>query len=109
MRRLTLTLLSALLLASHAAAQGEGKKPPTVRQATEGLTKIEGFVPLYWDAERGRMLLEVTRWDAEFLYQVSLPTGVGSNPIGLDRGQLGDTQVVSFERVGPKVLMRAAN
>ena len=43
------------------------------------------------------------------LYQTSLPAGIGSNPIGLDRGQLGGTYVVSFERIGPKVLMTQPN
>lgn len=40
---------------------------------------------------------------------MSLPAGVGSNPIGLDRGQLGPTHVVVFERVGPKVLLVERN
>jgi hypothetical protein len=53
--------------------------------------------------------MEITRFDAECLYQVSLPTGVGSNPLGLDRGQLGDTHVVRFERAGPKVLLVEPN
>src|SRR6185503_4887908 len=47
--------------------------------------------------------------NTEFLYQISLPTGVGSNPLGLDRGQLGASQVVRFERIGPKVLLVQAN
>ncbi|PYS76038.1 MAG: hypothetical protein DMF66_16880, partial [Acidobacteria bacterium] len=34
---------------------------------------------------------------------------MGSNPLGLDRGQLGDTHVVHFERTGPKVLMVEGN
>ncbi|PYT02137.1 MAG: peptidase [Acidobacteria bacterium] len=55
------------------------------------------------------MLMEISRFNAEFLYQVSLPTGVGSNPLGLDRGQLGSSHVVRFERIGPKVLMVEPN
>ncbi len=55
------------------------------------------------------MLMEISRFNTEFLYQVSLQTGVGSNPIGLDRGQLGNTHVVFFERIGPKVLMIEPN
>ncbi|MDT5262562.1 MAG: hypothetical protein QOC61_1566, partial [Acidobacteriota bacterium] len=78
-------------------------------EATRGLQKLDGYVPLYWDAEHGKLLMEITRFDAEFLYQVSLPTGVGSNPLGLDRGQLGDTHVVRFERAGPKVLLVEPN
>ncbi|HWP45447.1 MAG TPA: zinc-dependent metalloprotease, partial [Blastocatellia bacterium] len=67
------------------------------------------YFPLYWDASTGKMLMEISRFNTEFLYQVSLPTGVGSNPVGLDRGQLGDTHVVYFERIGPKVLLIQPN
>jgi len=70
---------------------------------------MDGFVPLYWDEATGRLYLEIARFDRELLYQVSLPAGIGSNPIGLDRGQLGDTAVVTFQRVGPKVLLTQAN
>ncbi|MEL6653691.1 MAG: zinc-dependent metalloprotease, partial [Bacteroidota bacterium] len=45
----------------------------------------------------------------EFLYVNSLAAGVGSNDIGLDRGQLGRERVVFFERIGPKVLMIQPN
>src|SRR6266496_3837958 len=52
------------------------------------LKKFDGYIPLYWDSKNGKLLMEIKRFDTEFLYQVSLQTGVGSNPIGLDRGQL---------------------
>src|SRR5919206_4200524 len=104
MRRLL--LLSLLLaLAAHAAAAQEKPAPKTFSQLTHGLQKLDGYFPLYYDATEGKLLLEIPRFDTEFLYQVSLPTGVGSNPLGLDRGQLGDTHVVRFERSGPKVLL----
>ncbi len=73
------------------------------------LQKIEGFVPLYIDGDSGKIYIEITRWNQEFLYLVSLPTGVGSNPLGLDRGQLGTTKVVTFERSGNKVLLMQPN
>ncbi|HEX8188065.1 MAG TPA: zinc-dependent metalloprotease [Pyrinomonadaceae bacterium] len=104
MRRTLLTLFVTLLALAPAAAQErQGRK--SFAELTRGLQKLDGYFPLYWDAETGRLLLEISRFDSEFLYQVSLPTGVGSNPLGLDRGQLGDTRVVHFERVGPKVLL----
>jgi len=70
---------------------------------------IEGFVPLRWDAENGKLLMEITRFGEEMIWQVSLASGVGSNPIGLDRSQLGPTHLVRFERVGPRVLMIEPN
>lgn len=64
-----------------------------------------GFVDLYWDEETGRLLLRIDALATPFLYQSSLPRGIGSNDLGLDRGQLGATRLVSFERSGPKVLL----
>ena len=65
----------------------------------------EGFVDTWWDEENGRMLVRVEEFDTPFIYQTSLPRGVGSNDIGLDRGQLGTTKIVRFLRSGPKILL----
>ncbi len=105
MTRLKNCLLVAVVLCCFsftAAAQ-------TIAAKTANLQKIDGYVPLYWDAANGKMWMEIARLNTEILYQTSLPAGVGSNPIGLDRGQLGGTYVVQFERVGPKVLMIQPN
>ena len=66
---------------------------------------FEGFVDAWWDEETGRMLVRVETFDTPFIYQTSLPRGVGSNDIGLDRGQLGTTKIVRFLRSGPKILL----
>src|SRR3954452_22090466 len=76
---------------------------------TTHLQKLDGYIPLYWDAENGKLLMQISRFGEELLYQSSLPAGIGSNPIGLDRGLLGQTQIVTFDRIGPKVLMTASN
>lgn len=73
------------------------------------MQKIDGFVPLYWDAENGKLMMEISRFGEEMIYQTSLPSGVGSNPIGLDRNSLGDTHIIRFDRVGPRVLMVEPN
>src|SRR5919199_2696130 len=105
-----LLLLSLLFaLTAHASAAQEKSAPKTFAQLTHGLQKLDGYFPLYYDAAEGKLLLEIPRFDTEFLYQVSLPTGVGSNPLGLDRGQLGGTHVVRFERAGPKALLVESN
>jgi hypothetical protein len=107
MSRLVVALVVALSPLSAFAQEKPQDKSITTR--TSGLQKLEGFIPLYWDWASGKMLMEISRFDSEFLYQVSLPTGVGSNPLGLDRGQLGGSHVVRFERIGPKVLMIETN
>ena len=103
-------LIAFLLLASFnnaLSAQAYAKK--TISAFTEKMQRIDGFVPLYVSVDDGKIYLEVTRFNYEFLYLVSLPTGVGSNPLGLDRGQLGTTKVVTFERAGNKVLLVQPN
>ena len=70
---------------------------------------LPGFIPLYWDAKAGKLWLEISRFDEDFLYYDSLPAGLGSNDIGLDRGQLGRERVVHFTRSGPKVLLMESN
>ncbi len=46
---------------------------------------------------------------ASYIYQESIATGLGSNPVGLDRGQLGDTRVITLRRVGGRVLVEQPN
>lgn len=104
-------LLSAagfLPFAAGAAAQGVSILT-NIGEKTKDTQKLAGYFNLYWDSKAGKLWLEVDQWDTEFLYQSSLPAGVGSNDIGLDRGQLGETRVVRFERSGPKVLLVQEN
>ncbi|HKG22967.1 MAG TPA: DUF5117 domain-containing protein, partial [Blastocatellia bacterium] len=101
-------ILLFVFAAMPAGAQ-EKAQEAKIGAKTAGLQKIDGYMPLYWDAASGRLLMEISRFNREFLYQISLQTGVGSNPIGLDRGQLGNTHIVFFERIGPKILMVEPN
>ena len=73
------------------------------------MKKIDGFFPLYWDEAAGRLWLEIPRLNTEVLYSTGLATGLGSNDIGLDRGILTGSRIVTFERAGPKVLMVQPN
>ncbi len=101
--------LALLLLLLPLVAHAQDEALPTIEAKTEGLERRDGFVPVYWDARAGKVWLEVERFDEEFLYSVALTAGLGSNDVGLDRGQLGGERVVRFERVGPKVLLVQPN
>ena len=46
---------------------------------------FEGFIDTWWDEETGRMLVRVEEFDTPFIYQSSLPRGVGSRPISCTR------------------------
>src|SRR5262245_17772280 len=82
---------------------------PTIEERTRGLQKLDGYFPIYWDERSGSLWLEIPKFDTEFLYATGLSAGLGSNDIGLDRGQEGGGKVVLFERVGPRVLLIQPN
>src|SRR5216683_877062 len=107
---LNLLLMTVALAAPDAAWGGpETPQTPTIAEKTAGAQKFPGYFNLYWDAQQGKLWLEIDKWSTEFLYQTGLPAGIGSNDIGLDRGQLGATRIVRFERSGPKVLLIQEN
>ncbi|MBL7736097.1 MAG: zinc-dependent metalloprotease [Chitinophagaceae bacterium] len=85
------------------------QKLPSIADKTKEMKKQEGFLNFYWEASAGKIWLEISQLDTEILYQRSLPAGLGSNDIGLDRGLLGETSVIRFSRVGGKLLMIAPN
>ena len=55
------------------------------------------------------MFLQIDELDDEFLYVRSLSQGIGSNDIGLDRGQLGSGVIVHFKKAGNKLLLIQPN
>ena len=73
------------------------------------LVKFEGFFDFYYDTATDKIYLEVEKLDSDFLYISSLATGIGSNDIGLDRGQLGNERLVSFQKAGNKLLLIQPN
>lgn len=68
-----------------------------------------GFINFYYEQDSGELYLEANRLEQPFLLITSLPHGVGSNEIGLDRGQLGATRMVQFERHGPYLILKQLN
>jgi len=88
---------------------------PSVAKKTEGLERRDGLLPLYVDRQRGRILLELPAASAadgvvgRYLYVEGITTGMGSNPVGLDRGQLGAAHVVALRRLGGRLVIEAQN
>jgi hypothetical protein len=101
------------LLPAQAGRGGNAGQPggriSSIEERTAGMQKMDGYFPIYWDDRSGSLFLEIPRFDAEFLLTTGLAAGLGSNDIGLDRGQGGAGRLVSFERVGPKILLVQAN
>src|SRR5829696_3637613 len=112
--RLTTLALGALLFTIPASAQERrppegGGAPPAIAERTKNFKKIDGFYPLYWDENAGRLYVEIPKLDTEVLYATGLTTGLGSNDIGLDRGMTTGSRIVKFERAGPRILMVQPN
>ena len=75
----------------------------------ENYQKNEGFFNYYIDQQTDKVYLEVIDLEKEFLYVHALSSGIGSNDIGLDRGQLGGEKVVYFKKMGNKLMMLEPN
>lgn len=104
--RLVAIFLVTLFLPTFAIA----KDPQTsVAEFTENMQHQVGFFDFYYQLEQDKIFLKVDKLDQSFLFQSSMPQGIGSNDIGLDRGQLGDTRLVKFQRFGNKVMLKQLN
>jgi Met-zincin/Domain of unknown function (DUF5117) len=90
-----------LLLAPMLHAQ----KSATIEERTAGMRKLDGYFPLYWDDHTGDLWLEIPRLGDDFLLATGIAAGLGSNDIGLERGLEDGGKVVTFQRIGPKVLL----
>lgn len=78
-------------------------------EKTKDYQKFNGYFNFYYDDSTDKVFLEVNELEKEFLYVYSLSSGIGSNDIGLDRGQLGNEQVVYFKKAGNKLLLVQPN
>jgi hypothetical protein len=104
--------LSATVISGAAADEDSdiaSNDLPSILEATDGMQRVDGFVPFYVDASQGTLLVQLPATDFEFIYATGLSSGLGSNPVGLDRGQWGATRVVRFRVVGRKGYLIAQN
>ena len=102
---------TALLLAQNPAHTNQSKTLPTIVEKTAAMQSFPGLFTDYWDAREGTLWLRIenAKLETPFILYESLPSGVGSNDIGLDRGEPGESYVVHFERSGKQVFLVAEN
>jgi hypothetical protein len=106
----SLSLITPLVLAvALGASMTRADDPVPIEEIVAGTEHLAGYFDLYWDAASGSLYWEIDKLDTEFLYQVSMGSGLGSNPVGIDRGQLRGTYVLEAQRVGPRVLLVEPN
>ncbi|MBI2381822.1 MAG: zinc-dependent metalloprotease [Gammaproteobacteria bacterium] len=78
-------------------------------ELTKGTQAQPGLLDVYRDQAKGRVLLGVDELDTPLLMLSSLPYGLGSNDVGLDRGQGGEPRLVEFRRIGKRLLLVQPN
>ncbi len=98
-----------LLLMLLMPALAHSQTIPSIADKVKNMKTYPGFLNFYWSDSSGKLFLEINKLDEEILYQTSLPAGLGSNDVGLDRGMMGNTAVVKFVRVANKILMVQPN
>ncbi|HXV77206.1 MAG TPA: zinc-dependent metalloprotease [Candidatus Polarisedimenticolaceae bacterium] len=114
-RRLLLALTPWLVAAGASSpAAVDTAPPPTVEAITRGLERREGLLELFVDRAAGKVWLVLPAPGAHgevgrFLHVAGLSGGLGSNPVGLDRGLLEKTRLISIRRLGRRVLVEEVN
>lgn len=104
-RYLLCALLAATLPGVFAAPAANSPAAPDPQAVTRDLQHVAGLFDVYRDAAKGRVLLGLRAFEQPFLLTTSLPWALGSNDIGLDRGQSSDSRLVEFRRAGTRVLL----
>jgi len=72
-------------------------------------TDQQGLLDLNINESKGQLWLSLPDLPVDYLYVTALQTGLGSNDIGMDRGQLSGTRWIRFEKYGNRVLMIEPN
>lgn len=106
---LSKALILFIFMGFSSLSQADEQGPVTIDAITASESLKKGYIDVWYEQETGKTWLLVNKNLGEFIYQTSLSHGLGSNDIGLDRGQLGQTRLVELQRVGDKVMLLQKN
>ena len=120
MRVLFIIIISMLLAACQPAASrsnsssGSPSSSQSFTNPLAGLDRREGFIDLYVDTKKNRVLAKLPKADDDgvsmrFIHTARLTAGLGSNPVGLDRGWGNSGAIVVFRHMGDKVIIEQEN
>ena len=116
MMKRSLLLIGSMLLAFQTGALRAEQQPqrperlPSIDDYTNNTKKIDGYFPLYWDERTGSLFIEIPRLDTEFLFSIGLGGRASARTTSASiAAQGGGGRIVSFQRVGPRVLLVQPN
>ncbi|MBX9614560.1 MAG: zinc-dependent metalloprotease [Caulobacteraceae bacterium] len=103
-----------LALGGYGGTAAARTDPASWSESVSGLTRQDGLLTLFPDADKGRVLLQLPPAAsdgtlARVIHHTALRTGVGSAVTGLDRAQIGPTNILAFRRIGGRVLAEFEN
>ena len=107
--KLAMVILFIFSFGLNAQKKGNKNKDFTNTSLLDNTELYTGFFNFNYHSQKDQLFLSVDKLDQEFLYVNSLSQGIGSNDIGLDRGQLGNERIVYFTKTGNKLLMVQPN
>ena len=107
MMRIFISLLALIILAGCQPAAKTSD--PLI-----GLDHRAGFIDLYVDKNENKVLAKLPKADEEgvslrLIHTARLTAGLGSNPVGLDRGWGDSGKIIVFRKMGNKVIIEAEN
>ena len=111
----TATAIALILALGSAAAPAAAQTPPAAyAESIEGLTRQDGLLTVFADPASGKVLLQLPAPAADgtlarVIHHTALRTGVGSAVTGLDRAQIGPTNILAFRRIGNRVVAEFEN
>ncbi|MEZ5928895.1 MAG: zinc-dependent metalloprotease [Parvularculaceae bacterium] len=117
--RILTPFIVALLIASCARGpEAESAAPsPNAASETKAATAKESSAPFFEakaDAAEGKVLVTLPPPDENgvmlrAIHTSGLTAGLGSNPVGLDRGFADEGRIIAFRKIGKKVIVEQEN
>lgn len=106
--RILFIFMIAFLVSSCSPAASVTKDP------LAGLEHRAGFIDLYVDQGKNKVFAILPKADEDgvalrLIHTARLTAGLGSNPVGLDRGWGDSGKIIIFRKMGDKVIIEAEN
>ena len=110
----TATAIALVLALGAGSAMAQTPPPKSYAETIAPMARQDGLLPLFVDQAGGRVLIQLPPAAsdgimARVIHHTALRTGVGSAVTGLDRAQIGATNILAFRRIGKRVVAEFEN